>query len=139
MEAHQEDIPDVFTAYREELYQQRAELTALIRTVEPVTPEEVTSIQQLIEIMTEATVDLPLPTMDVKPHFRYLDEQEDIYTEAHKKRKAHEDKKRENDYRIGVNSAISSRATYTKTNVRSLDLGNEQKLSVMQMLRNDRE
>ena len=36
-----------------------------------------------------------------------------------------------------IHNAISARAMYKKGNTRSLDLGNEQKLTVMQMLRDD--
>ena len=64
MEAQPEDVPEVFITYHKGLYQQQAELAALIRAVEPVRPEELTSTRQLIEIMTEATVEFPLPAVD---------------------------------------------------------------------------
>lgn len=137
MEAQPEDMPEVFTAYREGLYEQQKELAALIAAAEGVNPEELTSTKQLISVMQRATQRLPLPAMDIRPRFRYLDEQEDIYAEFRNRKKAAQTKKQAEGLQIGVHTAISTRATYTKGNTRSLDLGNEQKLAIMQMLRDD--
>ena len=137
MEAQPENMPEVFTAYREGLYEQQRELAALIAAAEGVNPEELTSTKQLISVMQKATQRLPLPAMDIRPHFRYLDEQEDIYAEFRRKKTVLQDKKREEGLRIGVHTAISAGAMYKKGNARSLDLGNEQKLAIMQMLRDD--
>ena len=137
MEAQPEDMPEVFTAYREGLYEQQKELAALIAAAEGVNPEELTSTKQLISVMQRATQRLPLPAMDIRPRFRYLDEQEDIYAEFRNRKKAAQAKKQAEGLQIGVHTAISTRATYTKGNTRSLDLGNEQKLAIMQMLRDD--
>ena len=135
MDAQPEDIPEVFKAYREGLYRQQAELSALIQVVEPI--EELTSTRQLIGILTEATKKLPLPTADVKPHFRYLDEQEDVFADFRKRKATMHKKRIEEDFRIGVHTAMTAGATYKKGCSRSLDLGNEQKLAVMQLLRDD--
>ena len=137
MEAQPEDTPEVFAAYREGLYAQRKELETLIAVADSVTPEELTSARQLIDLMAQATESMPLPQMDIKPRFRYLDEQEDIYAEFRRRKTVLQEKKREEGLRIGVHTAISSGATYKKANTRSLDLGNEQKLAIMQMLRDE--
>ena len=137
MEAQPEDLPEVFTSYREGLYEQQKELAALITAAEGVNPEELTSTKQLISIMQRATQRLPLPAMDIRPRFRYLDEQEDIYAEFRRKKNTLHEKRQEDSLRIGINTAISSRTMYNKTNTRSLDLGNEQKLAIMQMLRDE--
>ena len=137
MEAQPEDVPEVFTAYREGLYEQQKELQSLIAVAETVKPEELTTTRQLIDLMAQATVSLPLPAMDIKPRFRYLDEQEDIYAEFRRRKTVLQEKKREAGLRIGVHTAISAGATYKKANSRSLDLGNEQKLAIMQMLRDE--
>ena len=63
--------------------------------------------------------------------------EEDIYAEFRNRKKAAQAKKQAEGLQIGVHTAISTRATYTKGNTRSLDLGNEQKLAIMQMLRDD--
>ena len=137
MEAQPEDMPEVFTSYREGLYEQQKELEALIAAAESVNPAALTSTKQLISVMQQATPRLPLPAMDIRPRFRYLDEQEDIYAEFRRKKTVLQDKKREESLRIGVHTAISAGATYKKANSRSLDLGNEQKLAIMQMLRDE--
>ena len=137
MEAQPEDMPEVFTSYREGLYEQQKELEALIAAAESVNPAALTSTKQLISVMQQATQRLPLPAMDIRPRFRYLDEQEDIYAEFRRKKTVLQDKKREESLRIGVHTAISAGATYKKANSRSLDLGNEQKLAIMQMLRDE--
>ena len=137
MEAQPEDMPEVFTSYREGLYEQQKELEALIAAAESVNPAALTSTKQLISVMQQATQRLPLPAVDIRPRFRYLDEQEDIYAEFRRKKTVLQDKKREESLRIGVHTAISAGATYKKANSRSLDLGNEQKLAIMQMLRDE--
>ena len=137
METQPEDLPEVFTSYREGLYEQQRELQSLIAVAENVKPEELTSTRQLISIMEQATEWLPLPAMDIRPRFRYLDEQENVYAEFRRKKTVLQDKKREEGLRIGVHTAMSAGAMYKKANTRSLDLGNEQKLAIMQMLRDD--
>ena len=137
MAAQPEELPEVFTSYREGLYEQQKDLAALIAAAEGVNPEKLTSTKQLISIMEQATERLPLPAMDIRPHFRYLDEQEDIYAEFRHRKKAAQAKKQAEGLQIGIHTTISTRATYTKGNVRSLDLSNEQKLAVMQMLRDN--
>ena len=107
----------MFTSYREGLYEQQKELATLITVAEGVNPEKLTSTKQLISIMEQATLRLPLPAMDIRPRFRYLDEQEDIYAEFRRKKTVLQDKKREEGLRIGVNRAISSR-TINKINTR---------------------
>ena len=62
---------------------------------------------------------------------------EDIYAEFRNRKKAVQAKTQSAGLPIGVHTAISTRATYTKGSSRSLDLGNEQKLAIMQMLRDD--
>ena len=135
MEARPEDMPEVFVAYREGLYQQQQELAALIAAAEGVDPEKLTSTKQLISVMEGATQRLPLPAMDIRPRFRYLDDQEKIG--APKKKALLHEKRQEERLRIGVHTAINAEAMYKKGNARSLDLGNEQKLAVLQMLRED--
>ena len=127
----------MFTSYREGLYEQQKELATLITVAEGVNPEKLTSTKQLISIMEQATLRLPLPAMDIRPRFRYLDEQEDIYAEFRRKKNTLHEKRREESLRIGVHTAMSAGAMYKKGNTRSLDLGNEQKLAIMQMLRDD--
>ena len=139
MENRPEDMQKVFSSYRAGLYKQQKELADLIAAAEGVNPEELTSTKQLISILQRATQKLPLPVMDIRPRFRYLDEQEDIYAEFRNRKKAVQAKKEAEGLRIGMHAAISTRAAYTKGTTRSLDLGNEQKLAVMQMLRDDRE
>ena len=139
MESEPAAIREIFIRYREGLYLQRQELEALIQAADRVDPATLDSEEQLIDLLKPAAEALPLPAMDIRPRFRYLDEQEDIYAEFRRRETVLGQKRREAGLRLGVHTALNAGAMYKKGNTRSLDLGNEQKLAIMQMLREDKE
>lgn len=73
-----EDIPAVFQSYRERLQQDQRNLSAILAVVNNISPEVLTDEDALITQMTPATTGLPLPAVDLDPHFRYLDELEEL-------------------------------------------------------------
>ena len=73
-----EDIPEIFAAYRKRLQQEQYDLTAILAVVNNISPEALTDEDTLIAQMTPATTGLPLPAVDLDPHFRYLDEMEEL-------------------------------------------------------------
>lgn len=76
MQEEPDAIRDIFPQYRQWLRQQKAELELLLAVAEQIDAEKVCSVHQLTETMSDAAAKLPLPPVDVKPRFRYLDELE---------------------------------------------------------------
>lgn len=54
------------------------DLSAILAVINNITSETLTSEDTLISQMKPATVGLPLPAVDLDPHFRYLDEMEEL-------------------------------------------------------------
>lgn len=73
-----EDIPTVFQDYRHRLQQDQRDLTAILAVINNISCETLTDEDALIAQMTPATTGLPLPAADLDPHFRYLDELEEL-------------------------------------------------------------
>ena len=72
------DIPEIFQSYRRRLQQEQVDLSAILAVINNITSETLTSEETLISQMKPATVGLPLPAVDLDPHFRYLDEIEEL-------------------------------------------------------------
>lgn len=72
------DIPEIFQSYRRRLQQEQVDLSAILAVINNITSETLTSEDTLISQMKPATVGLPLPAVDLNPHFRYLDEIEEL-------------------------------------------------------------
>lgn len=72
------DIPEVFQSYRHRLQQEQVDLSAILAVVNNIPSETLTSEDTLISQMRPATIGLPLPAVDLNPHFRYLDEIEEL-------------------------------------------------------------
>ena len=72
------DIPEIFQSYRRRLQQEQVDLSAILAVINNITSEALTSEDTLISQMKPATVGLPLPAVDLDPHFRYLDEMEEL-------------------------------------------------------------
>ena len=72
------DIPEIFQSYRRRLQQEQVDLSAILAVINNITSETLTSEDTLISQMKPATVGLPLPAVDLDPHFRYLDEMEEL-------------------------------------------------------------
>lgn len=72
------DIPEIFQSYRRRLQQEQVDLSAILAVINNITSETLTSEDTLISQMKPATVGLPLPAVDLNPHFRYLDEMEEL-------------------------------------------------------------
>lgn len=72
------DIPEIFQSYRRRLQQEQVDLSAILAVINNITSETLTSEDTLISQMKPASVGLPLPAVDLDPHFRYLDEMEEL-------------------------------------------------------------
>ena len=147
MEAQPEDLPEVFTAYRDGLYEQRKELDSLIRVAETVKPENLTSTRQLIDLMAQTTAEMPLPAIDVRPHFRYLDELEESLMGRRKRPTMTEAEKRQR--KIAAENAVMY-AAFSVQNAPGnnmaaggkgggTDIGNAQKIAAYNLLVNTRD
>lgn len=78
MEDTPEDIACIFAAYHAWLRSQKRELNKLLAVADMMELSGVTSMEQLIAGMEAAAANLPLPEMDIHPHFRYLDSLEEL-------------------------------------------------------------
>lgn len=78
IESVPEDIPAVFQSYRQRLQNEQRDLSSILAIVNNISCDKLTSEDQLIAQMHPATVGLPLPAVDLDPHFRYLDEMEEL-------------------------------------------------------------
>ncbi len=72
------DIPAVFQSYRQRLQNEQRDLSSILAIVNNISCDNLISEDQLIAQMHPATVGLPLPAADLDPHFRYLDEMEEL-------------------------------------------------------------
>lgn len=73
-----EDIPAVFQSYRQRLQQDQVDLSAILAVVNNISSAELTDEDTLIVQLKPVTTGLPLPSVDLDPHFRYLDELEEL-------------------------------------------------------------
>lgn len=78
-------IQEIFPQYRAWLQAQKSQLDGLIAAAEDITPEEVASVEDLSQRMETATNLLPLPPVDVNPHFKYLDQIEEAQSKMKQK------------------------------------------------------
>ena len=73
------DAHDIFLEYRERLRQEQQELRHILSIVDNIPEESVTSSKSLVSQIETTAATLPLPRVDVHPHFKYLDELEVRY------------------------------------------------------------
>lgn len=132
---HPELTSDIFTEYREVLLAQRDLLTSLAEKAETVEPASLKGPEILVEKMTAVADPLPLPKLDVHPHFRYLDGMSDIEWELAQRKKQQRKKQNEENVDMAMHVAMSG-AQYRKACARDLGPGNEQRFAILQMLRN---
>ncbi len=78
IESVPDDIPAVFQSYRQRLQHEQRDLTAVLAVINNISTDDLNSEDQLIAQMRPVTVGLPLPAVDLDPHFRYLDEMEEL-------------------------------------------------------------
>ena len=78
IESMPDDIPAVFQSYRQRLQHEQRDLSAVLAVINNISTDDLNSEDQLIAQMRPVTVGLPLPAVDLDPHFRYLDEMEEL-------------------------------------------------------------
>ena len=78
IESVPDDIPAVFQSYRQRLQHEQRDLSAVLAVINNISTDDLNSEDQLIAQMRPVTVGLPLPAVDLDPHFRYLDEMEEL-------------------------------------------------------------
>ena len=74
---HPELTPDIFVEYRKELLAKSDYLLCLAEKARTVDMEQLHDPENLARQMAAAADPLPLPKMDIRPRFRYLDELEE--------------------------------------------------------------
>ncbi len=78
MQQDPETIREIFPQYRQWLHLQKREVEALLRATDRILVSEVAHVDQLAQALAGAVERLPLPSWDVTPKFRYLDELEEV-------------------------------------------------------------
>ena len=78
IESVPDDIPAVFQSYRQRLQHEQRDLSAVLAVINNISTDDLNSEDQLIAQMRPVTVGFPLPAVDLDPHFRYLDEMEEL-------------------------------------------------------------
>ena len=130
-----EETTAIFRAYRERLRDEKADLEQILELVDAIADDELASAEELAARMETVTTDLPLPAVDVRPRFRYLDELAESYSESRKKN-ARQEKQRREDIELALHTAVSG-AAYRKSCARELGPGNEQRFAILRMLRDE--
>jgi hypothetical protein len=120
MQEDPEAIREIFPQYRQWLRQQKRDLEGLLTVAETVQLQDVENLEELTERMAEAARELPLPQWDCSPHFRYLDELEEVRT-----------MKKQQDYFEG--RASDTKAFRQTTLVMDRDRGNDQAITFGQI------
>lgn len=137
MKESPEETTAIFRDYRERLRLEKADLEQILAFADAIADEELASADDLVSRMKAVTRDLPLPAVDVRPHFRYLDAIADSYAES-RNRKAQQEKQRREDIELALHTSVSA-AAYRKSCARELGPGNEQKFAILQMLQNEKD
>lgn len=78
MRSDPEKIPAVFREYSLWLHQETDQFLQLQAATENIEADSLTSLGDLIAQLESTARDIPLPQMDIRPHFRHLDEMEEM-------------------------------------------------------------
>ena len=138
MEQDPGKIPEIFSEYRKSLLRQQRELGMLLAAAEEVDCAKVHSRQALSGLLSEKLGSVSLPAVDTQPHFRHLDEQEAHLAPSRRARLSRRDWQVRADLQRAVVVSMDMGMAFRK-NPRELSLSNEQKMAVINILRDDRE
>ena len=146
IESVPEDIPAVFQSYRQRLQQEQRDLSSILAIVNNISSDTLTTEDQLIAQMRPATVGLPLPAVDLDPHFRYLDEMEELEQLVSRRITPQEQKQKNIADRSAVMfAAFNQSDSPTSNNVSSggygsgFDISNAQKVATYNLLLNTKD
>ena len=73
MQEDPEMIQEILPQYIEWLHAQQQTLQGLVAAADSLQVETIETIDQLQQMLSNASKDLPLPKLDIEPHFEYLD------------------------------------------------------------------
>lgn len=146
IESVPEDIPAVFQSYRQRLQQEQRDLSSILAIVNNISSDTLTTEDQLIAQMRPATVGLPLPAVDLDPHFRYLDEMEELEQLVSRRITPQEQKQKNIAARSAVMfAAFNQSDSPTSNNAFSggygsgFDISNAQKVATYNLLLNTKD
>lgn len=92
-------IQEILPQYRQWLQQQKRELDSLLTAAQNMNISQIQDITQLTEEISQAAQQLPLPTWDISPKFRYLDEMEKEVNTMHQNSEKQFQESRKKAYR----------------------------------------
>ncbi len=142
-----EELPAIFEGYRVRLHQEQAALTQVLQVADAIEQSSLTSQAVLVEQLQSIASELPLPAVDVHPHFRYLDLLEANMMKKKKKLNMTEDELKQ--HRIAATNA----ALYAGFSVQNsagnnvaaggkgggFDVSNAQKIAAYNLLMNSKD
>ena len=138
---------EIFLDYRVRLREEARDLQQVLEAAEQIDENTLSDPEDLILRMGTAAADMPLPTIDIHPRFRYLDQLEEGYTMRKKKLNMTEQEQRQ--HRIAAENA----AMYAAFSVQNapgnnmaaggkgggMDIGNAQKIAAYNLLMNSKD
>ena len=138
---------EIFLDYRVRLREEARDLQQVLSAAEQIDENTLSNPEDLILRMGTAAADMPLPTIDIHPRFRYLDQLEEGYTMRKKKLNMTEQEQRQ--HRIAAENA----AMYAAFSVQNspgnnmaaggkgggMDIGNAQKIAAYNLLMNSKD
>ena len=142
-----EELPAIFERYRTRLHREQDTLAQVLQVADAIEQSSLTSQAVLVEQLQSIAAELPLPPVDVHPHFRYLDLLEANMMKKKKKVNMTEDELRQ--HRIAAknaalyagfsvqNSAGSNVAAGGKGG--GFDVSNAQKIAAYNLLMNSKD
>lgn len=139
-----EDIPEIFNAYRQRLRQEQHDLSAILSVVNEISSEALTDETALLSRIKPAITGLPLPAVDLDPHFRYLDELEELSKLVSNRNFTEHEVRQREIAALGAalyagGSVQNSSGNNMAAGGRGFDISNAQKIAAYNLLVNSRE
>jgi DNA-binding transcriptional MerR regulator len=142
-----EETAAVFSEYRQRLRDEQKDLAEILSVADAIAPEKLTSPDALISQMEQVAASMSLPTLDIHPHFRYLDDLEELMN-MRKRNKV----KLTNQEQQGKNLAARNAAMYAGFSIQNtpgsgafaskgggFDISNAQKVAAYNLLMNTKD
>lgn len=142
-----EETTEIFRTYRERLRAEKNDLEEILAVADTIEAEELTSAETLIARMEHVAAELPLPRADIHPHFRYIDDLEELMNMRKKKSRMTEQEKQQK--KMAAQNAAMYAAFSTQNspgnNMASggkgggFDISNAQKIAAYNLLMNSKD
>lgn len=143
MTAQPEETVEIFRGYRQRLLEEKRNLDEIVKVAMEIDEETLCGSDDLISQMETVASAMPLPVVDIHPHFRYLDALEETFTVRRKKPNLTQEEKKQRDI-AAINAAMyagfsvqNNPGNNAATGGRGggFDISNAQKIAAYNMLK----